>query len=269
MAAKDGQRRMLFDIRGRRKHVLRVVYAILALLMGGSLFLVVGPFNLAELVGGGGSSSAAEVLEEQVERVEGRLAKEPKNENLLLSLTRTQIAAGNALTEEDPVTGGQTVTPEAKAEFEAAQETWKRYLKVVGEEPNPAAAQLVAGTFFSQAESGGTVREVESSIEDAAAAQRLAAEARPSVGSLSTLAIYEYFTGDFSAGDKAAREAEELASSKSQAKTIEKQLKQLRKRGKGWRKQAQKFAKQESERGKEELQNPLGGLSGGGAGLTP
>ena len=52
MAAKDGERRMLFDIRGRRKHVLRVVYAILALLMGGSLFLVVGPFNLAELIGG-------------------------------------------------------------------------------------------------------------------------------------------------------------------------------------------------------------------------
>ena len=42
----DGERRMLFDIRGRRKHVVRVVYAILAILMGASLFLVVGPVRL-------------------------------------------------------------------------------------------------------------------------------------------------------------------------------------------------------------------------------
>jgi len=39
----DGERRMLFDIRGRRKNVVKVVYAILAVMMGASLFLVVGP----------------------------------------------------------------------------------------------------------------------------------------------------------------------------------------------------------------------------------
>ncbi|HEX7293467.1 MAG TPA: hypothetical protein VF259_02880, partial [Solirubrobacterales bacterium] len=63
--AKDGERRMLFDTRGRRRHVIRVVYAVLALLMGASLFLVVGPFNLGELGGSGASSSANEVLEER------------------------------------------------------------------------------------------------------------------------------------------------------------------------------------------------------------
>ena len=47
---------MLFDIRGRRKHVVRVVYAILALLMGASLFLVVGPFSIGNLVGNGGTT---------------------------------------------------------------------------------------------------------------------------------------------------------------------------------------------------------------------
>ena len=47
----DGERRMLFDIRGRRKHVVKVVYAILALLMGASLFLVVGPVNIGSLLG--------------------------------------------------------------------------------------------------------------------------------------------------------------------------------------------------------------------------
>ncbi len=76
----DGERRMLFDTRGKRKHVIRVVYAILALLMGASLFLVVGPFNLAELTGGSDGGSANEVFEEQAERIEGRLAKDPQDE---------------------------------------------------------------------------------------------------------------------------------------------------------------------------------------------
>ena len=69
---------MVFDIRGRRKHVVRVVYAILALLMGASLFLVVGPFNIGNLIGGGGTTSGAEILDEQAERTEAKLLREPK-----------------------------------------------------------------------------------------------------------------------------------------------------------------------------------------------
>ena len=69
--AEGGERRMLFDIRGRRKHVVRVVYAILALLMGASLFLVVGPFNIGNLINSGSSAnSTAKVLDEQAERIE-------------------------------------------------------------------------------------------------------------------------------------------------------------------------------------------------------
>ena len=70
---------------GKRKHVVRVVYAILALLMGASLFLVVGPVNIGELLGDASSTtSASKVLDEQAERIERRLAKNPKNEALLL-----------------------------------------------------------------------------------------------------------------------------------------------------------------------------------------
>ena len=49
----DGERRMLFDLRGRRKNVVKVVYAILAVMMGASLFLVVGPVNIGELLNTG------------------------------------------------------------------------------------------------------------------------------------------------------------------------------------------------------------------------
>lgn len=265
----SGERRMLFDLRGRRKNVVRVVYAILALLMGGSLFLTVGPFNLGELVGGGGTSSAAEVLDEQAERIEGRLAKNPNDEGLLLSLTRTRIAAGNAQTEEDPTTGAPTITPEARSEFRAAEQSWNRYLEEAGDEASPTGAQLVAGMFFSMAESGTTLREIDNSLGEAAKAQRIVAEARPNVNSLSTLAIYEYFDGNFAAGDEAAREAAQLAPSKATAKQVEKQTAEYRKRGKAWDKQRQKLVKIQREQGKEELQNPFGGLSGGGATLAP
>ncbi|MGZ4384551.1 MAG: hypothetical protein ACXVY3_08125, partial [Gaiellaceae bacterium] len=84
--AQGGERRLVFDVRGRRKHVVRVVYAILAILMGGSLFLVVGPVNLTELIHSGGSTSPNKALDEQAERIEKRLAKEPKDEGLLLAL---------------------------------------------------------------------------------------------------------------------------------------------------------------------------------------
>lgn len=253
---------MLFDIRGRRKNVLRVIYAVLALLMGASLFLVVGPFNLAEVIGTGGSGDAAEIYQERAERIESQLAKTPNDETLLLSLTRTRIAAGNAQSEEDPATGLQSLTPEAAAELEAAQDAWNRYLEQTSQ-PNPNAAQLMANSSVQLAEAGAnTLKDIESDFEIAVRAQRIAAEARPSVGSLSTLAIYEYYNGEFAAGDSTAARAEAEANSKAEKKQIEKQMARYRKAGKAWRKRAQKFAKQERERGKEQLESPLGGLSG-------
>ncbi|HEY1286329.1 MAG TPA: hypothetical protein VGF04_09590 [Solirubrobacterales bacterium] len=270
MAAKD-ERRMVFDVRGRRKHVIRVVYAILALLMGASLFLTVGPFNVGELVGTGGSKSAGQVLEEQAERIEGRLAKNPKDEALLLALARARINAGNAEVEVDPTTGAKVVSPEAKADFETGLDAWARYLKVAGSEASSSGAQLVAATYISLAEAGGgDLGDIETSLRRAAETQEIVAKARPSLGSLSTLAIYQYFANDFAAGDRAAREAAAKATQKSEAKGIEKQLAAYRKRGKKWEKQRKEIAKQERKSGKEKLENPLGGLSGSaGTTLTP
>src|SRR6476620_10779705 len=98
--AACGERRMLFDIRGRRKHVIRVVYAILALLMGASLFLVVGPVNIGALIGNNTSTTNnAAVFDEEAERVEHRLRAHPEDPGILLSLTRARINAGRASSE--------------------------------------------------------------------------------------------------------------------------------------------------------------------------
>src|ERR1700733_10256031 len=96
--AGDGERRMVFDIRGKRRHVVKFVYAILALLMGASLFLVVGPVNIGALFGASNSvSSATKQFEEQTAKVRHELKKDPQNAELLLALTRAQINTGNSL----------------------------------------------------------------------------------------------------------------------------------------------------------------------------
>jgi len=264
------ERRMLFDIRGRRKNVIRVVYACLALLMGASLFVAVGPFNIAEFFGGGSTTSAAEISEEQAERIEKRLVHHPQDEQqLLLSLIRARIGAGRAQAEENPATGTPELTPESIEQYEAAHDAWFRYLKAAGDEANPTTASLVASTFFSVAEKGETLGDIEENISSATKAQKVAAEASPNLNTLSTLAIFQYFNGEFAAGDKSAEKAANESPSKSQAKTVEKQMATYRKRAEKWDKQRKKLAKQVSKQGKEKLENPFGGLSGGSSPLAP
>jgi len=260
--AESGERRMLFDIRGRRKHVVRVVYAILALLMGASLFLVVGPFNIGNLIGNGSSTNAAKVLQEQAERTEEKLRREPENEALLLALTRERITASNSLTEVNSETGLTQLTPEGQQELERGIEAWGSYLKQ-SKEPRANTALLVANAYFKLAESSrNTLEEVVENVEGAAKAQRIAAEAQPTINSLTTLAIYEYYAGNFAAGDKAVAEAEAKAPSKAEAKEVGKQMAEFRKRGKEFEKGKKEAEKEEAKFGKERLQNPLGGLSG-------
>ena len=262
--ASSGERRLVFDTRGKRKHVVRVVYAILALLMGGSLFLVVGPVNIGALLGNSTSTnSAATVLEEQAERIEQRLAKDPTDEALLLSLTRARIGAGNAQVE--PAAAGEVSSVPAAAyeDFEVARQAWSRYLKQAGDEASVPAAQLVAATFFKLAESGSrSLEEIQSNIAIAAAAQRVAAKAQPNLGSLSSLAIYEYFNGNTAAADKATKQAVAQAPSKTEAKAIEEQLAKYSENAKKFNQQAEKAAKEQKKAGKEQLQNPFGGLGG-------
>jgi hypothetical protein len=262
--ASSGERRMVFDTRGRRKHVVRVVYAVLALMMGASLFLVVGPVNLGALLGNQTSTgNAAKVFEEQAERTEAKLRKEPTSEALLLALTRERIGAAGAKAEANQETGALTFTPESRRELVAAEEAWNRYLKQAGDEPNPAAAQLVASTFFKVAEGGAALKEVEADLATALKAQQIAATERPNLGTLSSLAIDQYFNGEFVAGDASMKQAAAKAPSKAEAKGIEKQLGEYRKNAKKFAKQKKELNKVEREAGKEKLTNPFGGLGGG------
>jgi hypothetical protein len=250
---------MVFDVRGRRKHVVRVVYAILAVLMGASLFLVVGPVNVGSLIGNGGeASNAGKINQEQVQRIEEKLQREPESEELLLALTRAHILAGGALSEVNPETGLPVPTREALLEYSAALETWPRYAKQT-DEPNPSVAHAVAETYLKIAEFSASVEEADANIKKAAQTQRIAAEAQPSLGSLSLLATYEYFAGNYAEGDKLTAEAASKTT-KTEAKEVKKKLAATRARAKQYEKEVREFVKAEEEKGKEALKNPFGGL---------
>lgn len=257
---------MVFDTSGRRKHVVRVVYAILALLMGASLFLVVGPFSIGNILGGGGTTSANKVLDEQAERTEAKLRRDPTNEALLLALARTRITAGNALTEVNPETGATLLTPEGRQELSLGVGAWNLYLKQA-KEPSPSAALIASRAYFGLAESSASLEEAAINVKKAAAAQRIAAKAQPTVNSLTTLAIYEYYSGDYAAGDKATKEAEAKVAGKSEVKEISKQMAEFRGRAEAFQKQKAEVAKQEGTQRKEALENPLGGLGGSSGSL--
>lgn len=256
---------MLFDIRGRRKHVVRVVYAILALLMGASLFLVVGPFNIGNLVGNGSTTSAAKVLQEQAEKTEKKLVREPENEDLMVALTRSRLSAANSLTEVNSETGETLYTPEGRQELQRGIEAWNTYLKQA-DEPKASVAALVSQGYFGLAQTSASFEEAIENLKGAAKTQQIAAESQPTVNSLTTLAIYEFYSGDFKAGEKAVKKAEAKAG-KAQAQEISKVMAERRKTGEAIQAQKKEIEKEEKKRGKERLENPLGGLTGGSSGL--
>jgi hypothetical protein len=258
----DGERRMLFDLRGRRKNVIKVVYAVLAVLMGASLFLVVGPVGIGELLNTGTTDPNTEIFDEQIERTEGRLRQDPANEDILISLTRARINAGRAASELDPTSQEATITAEARVHYEKADDAWARYLKVAKGDPNPAVASLMAGTDFVLAQNSRTYPEALDYLRAAADAQRLAAVGRPSTGAWTTLAAYAILAGDKATGAKAGEEAKALARSKSEKKSIDKQLVAYQKQSKEIQKAKKESEKFEKGKGKEQLENPLGGLGG-------
>lgn len=261
---------MLFDLRGgHRRNVVKVVYAVLAILMGASLFLTVGPFSISEIFNsGGGSTDLAKPYEEEAERIEARLKKDPENPSLLISLTRSQINAGNAEAVREP-NGAVVLTADSVQAFQEADQTWTEYLKAT-DKPNVPLAALVAPMMIQLAETSSSYPQADQRIAAAADAQKIVAEGQPSASSLTTLAFYTYFTGDTAAAEKARAEAKKLASGKSQSEEIDKLLDEYKKNASKYietKAKAEKEAKAAGGKAPESLENPLSpGLGAGGFG---
>jgi hypothetical protein len=254
---------MLFDLRGKRRRVVQVTYAILA-----ALFLVsfvgfgigsdaAGGIFDALGVGGGSSGQATNPqFESQIEEAEARLAENPKDEDALRRLAETRYQAGQAEVESDPETGAPVFTDSAQDQFQLSVDAWERYLEVDPKRVNSGLALQLLGAYQALLQTDTEPESVGAHLEGAKDAAAIAARQQPSANAYGTLAQFAYFSGDVEQGDEAA--------SKALAEAEGSERNSLRRTLEGYERQGRKI--QESLKaqaaGKEELENPLGGAPG-------
>jgi tetratricopeptide (TPR) repeat protein len=254
---------MLFDLSsGRRKRVVQVVYAVLALLMGGSLLLFgIGsdaPGGLLDAVGLGSSSdnSSDTQYEDQINNAEGKLATDPQNEQALLNLARYHYLSANSQVSVSSE-GAVDIPPEAQSELEQAVDAWQRYLKTDPKDPEASVAANATQAYV-----------LLNDAEGAAEAQKIVAESQNSAPAYGQLAYYLYFDFQFDAADEAAAKAIEL-SEPSEREQTKKNLEAVEAQARKQKKQVDEAAAQGGkEAGEEQLTDPFGSLGGSG-GLAP
>ena len=211
---------MLFDLQGKRRRLVQVVYLTLALLMGGGLVL----FGIGGDVSGGlfdafsdrsgATGSGNELVEKRIERNEEKLKRSPNSEALRKRLTRDyfQLASGQA-------TDQQTGYPdEAKDELRKAAANWKAYLALEPEKPDTSLARTVLQVYDPAALN---------KPKDALEASRLIAENEEDSNAYRNLVQYAALAGDTRVAGLAGQKAIDLAP-KSQRKEVRKTVKQLK-----------------------------------------
>ncbi|HET6831698.1 MAG TPA: hypothetical protein VFH44_10160 [Solirubrobacterales bacterium] len=250
---------MLFELGGKRKRVIQVIYVCLAVLMFVALvgFGIGGNVSggIFDAVGlGGGDSASDPRYDAQIERAEQTLQTDPKDEKALLTLARTHFLAGQAATETDEQ-GRVTLTDETLGRYEEATAAWERYLATKPKEPDDGVASLMVQSYSATASADPT--QLEAAVDGAFRAAQVVAEARPSAGTNLQLATYAYLAGE----DEVAKQAEQAAlkdavdsTTRNQIKT---QLAQAKQQG-----EAIARAIKQSAPDQGQLENPLGDLGG-------
>lgn len=256
---------MLFDLQGRRKNVIRVIYAGLALLMGGGLVLLgiggdaSGGLLNAVGLGDDGTSSADPQLESQIDRANETLATNPEDERALLLLARTQYIAGNTAIETDDQ-GRSVLSDDALARYNEADDAWQRYLATNPKEPDDSVASLMVQAYSNLAGTDPSPTATQDQLDGALEAAQIVAEARPSLGTNTTLATYAYIAGDTKLAAQARKDALAEATDSATRSQVNQQLDQAQAQGEAIAKAAKESAPDE-----EQLANPLGGLGGASA----
>jgi hypothetical protein len=265
---------MLFDLSGKRKRVVQVVYAALAVMFAvsfigfgigsdaaGGIFDALG-------IGGNDNSTDNPAFDQQIKDAEAKLAADPKDEGALQDLVEVHYQAGNDALDVDETTGQISMTQTSEQEYNESISAWEDYAKVA-KKPDDATA-AIANQAYGVLLQFSDPTEVSTLAKDAILPAQIVAEQTPGVGTYATLAQYAYFGGDPALGDEAAEKAVKEADP-SQAKQLEKDLASA----KDAAVKLEEEIKKQAEKGKPEeaFQNPLeqglGGSSLGGAPAPP
>ncbi|MDP8943042.1 MAG: hypothetical protein M3N16_02820 [Actinomycetota bacterium] len=206
---------MIFDLKGKRRRVVQVVYLTSAVLMaGGFVFFGIGSevsgglFDaFRESDGGGGGDS---LIEGRVESAQARLKRNPRDAAALRELARAefQLAGQDA----DPNTGAYREG--AKDNLARAASAWERYLALERGRPDASLATVMVQAYAE----GGLNRPAK-----AAQAAEILAESKPTAAAYLLLARYATLAKQTRKADLAGDRALELAP-KSQRKNVRAQI---------------------------------------------
>jgi hypothetical protein len=251
---------MLFDLQGRRKTGIKVIYMGLALLMGGGLVL----FGIGSQVNGGfadfltGGTGGGGQYKKQVEQSAKRVAVHPNDPNAYETLIADRFSyAGvgyNQKTQKFDKSGNQ--------QLELMIGDWKHYVKLT-KKPDLSTAGSVVNAYI-----GKNSQDVVGATE----VQTIVARLQPNAANYLYLMRIALASGNTRIADASAIKATELAT-KDQKKQVAREIKQLRAlaatQSKNIQKQIQQqFAAQQKQGGganPSQVNSPFGGL-GGGAG---
>src|SRR5688500_1662115 len=118
---------MLFDLRGRRRRLVQVVYLTLALLLGGGLVLfgIGGDVSggLLNAFEGGGGQTGDRVTEDRIDRPEERLQATPRDDAVLAAPARADYPLPTPPAESGPC----GLPAEPRAELQQAGRYWASY----------------------------------------------------------------------------------------------------------------------------------------------
>jgi tetratricopeptide (TPR) repeat protein len=248
---------VLFDLRGKRRRLVQVVYATLAVLflvgfVGFSIGTGNSPGGLFDAIGLGGNSGGGSLsgqFDDQIDDANAQLAKDPNDPAALLKLSKYEYFKGKQGVSQDQTTGQISVSDDAHTELGESVDAWERYLKVNKGQPSASVAAQIVQAYYLLNDFGG-----------AAQAQDVVANDQPSSGSYGQLAFYRYASFDIPGGDEAASKAVSKATG-SARKTTKQQLDQIRKAAiKAKKQQAKAAEKSSTTPGSNPLQNPFGGV---------
>lgn len=211
---------MLFDLRGRRKRLIQVIYALLAAAFligfvgfgvgtGGDVFSGGSIFDVFS--GGGGGST----LDKQVEKYQKAVAKNPQDAKSWETLITTQFQLAQSPANYDQKTGQPT--EDGAKELRKLTQSWEGY-----EKSKPKSVPTTVAIAAAQAYAGI------GQFDKAADVQEIVIEKRSNSNNFYRLAVLAYQAGEVRKGDLAGQRAVDLAP-KSQRKQVKSQLKQVKK----------------------------------------
>ncbi|MGI9556634.1 MAG: hypothetical protein ACR2N5_01695 [Solirubrobacterales bacterium] len=202
---------MLFDLQGKRKRFIQIVFGLLAAVFaisfvgfgigsgvsGGGIFDAIGVGGGGHGGGGGGTSPNNPQFERDIEAAEARLVTNPEDEAALIEIARVRYLAGQEQLELDDQ-GNVVVSDDAASQFEGSVAAWSDYVALAPAEVDTNVARLVVESYVSLNDAGG-----------AAEVQRVivAAAPEPDSRALSELARFLYLDSQMKEGDKIAKEA--------------------------------------------------------------